>query len=278
MPARTHRASVLSVVLPLIALGGIGSVLVLSTRDLVNARESVPAVSTPAAKPETAEMAATRKRLIDLQSTDTMLRRVGLTPQTLAAANLSDAEVDAIIAGMLAHVSTLDHASLISQATAAYNRSVNTDPRSQRRAGRNGTDPAPAPAGPTTAQLRAALNNLLDAARAQALTGLQADRVEMLEAMRRNADWGVPTEFKAVDRTDQEWIALRAALVAKQHAESRGLTLDNRIASLISTAESNAVVANARSAIAAREQAIKDLWRTRLTPPAVDPSPAPGPR
>jgi hypothetical protein len=228
-------------------------------------------------------MTAERRRAFDLQNTSSMLYRVGLDPASLAAAGCTPEQTDSIIAAMMVHVSTLGHMDLINEGTAAL--------RSSRSPGRPGNDPRPSGRppearpgdpprgqGPSRAVIQAqrALGDLLQAARNQALTGLPADQVAILNNIRDAEAWEVPAEYRAVQRTPDDWKALKGALAARHHATRRGVPLAPEAAAVLAAAESHPVYLVVRDSMNARRPAIEALWNQRLN--SSQPAPIDTPR
>jgi hypothetical protein len=286
MDVRSPRASVLSAALGLTAAGTITSAAFVSLNSGLNKGTVGAPASTPAA--ESAASAEARKRTFDLANTSAMLYRVGLDPESLAAAGFTPEQTDSVIAAMMVHVSTLEHMTLIDQATANVRTRQERDASGGRAANAGGTRPPARPTaqdgdpprgrGPSRAVVGAqrSLGNLLQAARNQALSGIPADQVAILDNLWANAAWEVPVQFRAVNRTPDEWKALKGALAARHHAQRRGLALDPAVAAVLSAAESNPIVSVVSDSMNARRSSVEELFRQRLTTTApVDPTPAP---
>jgi hypothetical protein len=96
-------------------------------------------------------------------------------------------------------------------------------------------------------------------------TGLDPGIAAKLATIKANAHWGLPAPYLTVERTDEEWLSLRGALVARRFATQHNTPLDPRVAQILAAAEANTTVARALTDSAASLAGIADAWRVHET-------------
>ncbi len=85
---------------------------------------------------------------------------------------------------------------------------------------------------------------------------------ETLTAIRANAHWKLPTEFLVVERTEAEWVELRAALANERIAARNEEAPNEQRQALLGTARANPAVAAAKTALDANLATVKQSWNT----------------
>lgn len=210
----------------------------------------------------------------------TLLTRLGLGTSELAAAGLTPAQARQLAGATLAYQFGPD----VRNATADL-------ARVQAAA----TRPAPAPAATATATVnqpaaqasppaadrdvaaaRDRLRQRLDHAFAFATSQLAPEQRETLATLRANASQPVPVQYRVVNRTSAQWVALRGALVARRDAQARGAAVTQAVATLLAQADSEPAVSLAAGRVRDWEPTIRSNLQAALgTQAAPAPSDAP---
>jgi hypothetical protein len=87
-----------------------------------------------------------------------------------------------------------------------------------------------------------------------------AEQVAKLLIWRSGNGFRVPPEFRAVERTADEWSSIEAALRAERRAARLNEVLDESVAQLLNTVRSHAAVTAAASQLQANLQAMQGLF------------------
>ncbi len=199
-------------------------------------------------------------------SLDVALTRAGLDPRTLAAAGVSGAQVSALTAAAAAHIAQAPDA--LRSADQAYAQArVEHDALERKVASGLASSGEIA----SLASARAALDSAraLRVSRLSALyeagaSVLSSEQRTRLSTLRANAGKPGPIEFKAVERTEAEWLSLRKALANERISAQCGDQPHAGCQSLLSSARSNASVAAAKSACDTNLAAIQSAWSTAV--------------
>jgi hypothetical protein len=190
------------------------------------------------------------------------LIRAGLDPRALAAAGVSSAQVSSVAAAVSAHLA--QSLSAISDADQAYAQArVEHDALDRKVGGGTASQEeitALAAARQALDSARALRASRLDALHTAGATGLSFDQRSRLAMLRLNADKPAPIEFKVVERTEAEWVALRDALSNERSAAANGEQPNAGCQSLLGSARSNSTVAAAKSAIDTNLAAVQSAW------------------
>jgi hypothetical protein len=192
----------------------------------------------------------------------THLYRVGLGPEPLAAAGVNAAQTRALVEA--ARLYLIDHQVDLNLADAAFASAKREHSRLERlvRSGTGTDDDVTALAqarvllANARAQRAAELGALLDAATA----GLSGQRRAALDSFSANAPWKQPIEFLAVDRDQQDWVALREALANERIAAKRQEAPDAGAQALLQQLRADPAVSAARANLDANLLAVTAAW------------------
>lgn len=192
---------------------------------------------------------------LDDQFIVSLLPRLSLEARALAAAGVSAEGATALSLRVRAFAAARDVKSELETLTRAANRSSSGP-----------TDPNSPPSGGTTVEqqrqaARDGITDLLDETWTDAVSVLPEAQRELLRAIRTNAQSDLPMEYRVVQRTTAATIALRTALAEQRFAASRGGSPSAETASLISAAEADPRVSDARSNLAINFAAIEQALR-----------------
>lgn len=191
-----------------------------------------------------------------------VLHRTGLTPEAIAAAGLGAAGTVSIggaaqlaHAGLVTSLRELDHA--VGQARNARDAAERKIQSGKASAGEVAAFPGLEQAFASASAARdSAVNGLF----ASAAAGLSPTQRATLAAIRANAQWKLPTEFLVVDRTEAEWVELRAALANERIAARNGEAPNPQCQALLGAARANPAVAAAKTALNANLASVKQSW------------------
>ncbi len=197
------------------------------------------------------------------QATVILAAQFGVTPESLVVAGFTAVESSAIVeelgtngdyAAMLTSAQSLcdAKAAALTSAEAALGNS----PGNQTLVAARNTARA------ELASAQAALKAVPGSARTALLAEADPGKRALLETFIAGAAHSVPPEFKAILRSESEWIELAGALRAEQRAARRGEELAEAKATLLSEARSNQTVAAARARLDNTLTAV----RTAFTP------------
>lgn len=193
------------------------------------------------------------------------LRRVGLDPESLAAAGLNAADTTALASRAVAHLDASTYTSL-SQATQAHGTALAEMQRLQRlfRAGTPGSatktdlDNAVAAEASARATMEARQQDLYNAA----TLGLEATPLARLGAIGKEHNMAYPDYFKVIERTHAQGIALRDAINGVRIDAKLGQPTSDHHQAIIDAQLANSTIATAKTAYDTNLNNIKNAWNT----------------
>lgn len=194
------------------------------------------------------------------------LRQVGLDPDALAAAGLTAQQTTALVAAARAHLD--EHYTTLRQAQLDHAQARNEHDRLKRlvRAGRATTqqkeqlDQAAAGLAQAAAQLEQARQALAQAATAH-LGSAPNDTLATIHAHNR---WSHPVQYRAAERTEPDWVALRDALAHARIADKRQRDPEPEVLQIIAQADANPDVAAARANLENNLTTVTNAWNTAI--------------
>jgi hypothetical protein len=193
-----------------------------------------------------------------------VMHRTGLTPEALAAAGLGEASTMSVggaaqlaNTGLVTSLRDLDH---------AVGQARNARDAAERKIQSGKASPEEVAAFPGLEQAFATASAARDTAVnglfAAATEGLNSTQRATLTAIRANAHWKLPTEFLVVERTEAEWVELRAALANERIAARNEEAPNQQCQALLGTARANPAVAAAKTALDTNLATVKQSWNT----------------
>jgi hypothetical protein len=193
-----------------------------------------------------------------------VMHRTALTPEALAAAGLGEAGTMSVggaaqlaNTGLVTSLRELDH---------AVGQARNARDAAERKIQSGKASPEEIAAFPGLEQAFATASAARDTAVnglfAAATEGLNSTQRATLTAIRANAHWKLPTEFLVVERTEAEWVELRAALANERIAARNEEAPNQQCQALLGTARANSAVAAAKTALDANLATVKQSWDT----------------
>lgn len=199
---------------------------------------------------------------------ETLLREVGLCPDALASANVSQAQTTALVTDALEHLETHEGTIAAARADAMADAAAYRAAAQKVRSGTSTQQDQEALPGLQSAMnaSQAALAGVLDGLFDAATDGVTGDPLAQLVNIRAASGRGVAVPYKVVTREDADWVALHRALRAKAVADRLGEDLEEPYASLLSTADSNGTVSLAQSRLATNGDAIASAYANALAP------------
>jgi len=108
----------------------------------------------------------------------------------------------------------------------------------------------------------AARQTVLDGYFSNAIANLTLNQRTALANIRANKSWELPVEYLVVNRTEQEWVALRDALANERIAVDLPETLSESAVSLLATVRADSAVSTARTNIQSALASITSAWNT----------------
>jgi hypothetical protein len=105
----------------------------------------------------------------------------------------------------------------------------------------------------------------LDTFTSSAVAGLTQTQRTDLTALQGNREWEVPLEFEIVDRTEQEWVALRKALDNEKVCAKYGTAPSVSQQALLATLRANQKVALAKANLETNGSAVAAAWTSAAT-------------
>ncbi|MCH8271364.1 MAG: hypothetical protein IH985_09180 [Planctomycetes bacterium] len=182
---------------------------------------------------------------------DLLIRRTGVTPETLAAAGVAPQSVAAMITDAVNYI--VPNFSAIRDAQTDFDQAKKIHDSLARLI----------PTGRATAQqkdqLNTAVTNLANARAARdaffaaiygEIAGNQTPAQALtLATVKANSGWSHPVQYKAANRSEPEWVDLRDALATVRIADKRGEQPDPAAVQLIAQADANAAVSAARTGL-----------------------------
>ncbi len=256
--SRSHRGGVLALTIVGVSLVSLGTVAVMTWNPAgtPGAGSGVGATVGGAAK--------AGKHLLQPGEVATVFHLVGIDPEVLASAGVTSLQCDDLFTTGSAVCLQTEY---LTQLQLAH-KNVNL-----------ATEKAVHPAAPgatdgqgnqlSVADCKTALSDLETAA-FQAFTGSMDNAVKTkLASIRANnaQGWGagVPAPYLTVNRTGEEWMALRGALVARRYSQQHGTQLAGSISELLATVEADTTVAQALSDLSGGLAGVRQSWTTHET-------------
>lgn len=193
----------------------------------------------------------------------TALYRVGLQPERLAAAGVEAAVTDDVVVNVKSWLA--EHpTSLIAADEALLEATKARDALFRKvRAGLASSEEVAGcqAAKATFDRATVARTALLDAAFAAGTRGLPKDQVDLLSRIQVNsAAWNIPLEYLVVDRTQEEWVRLRTALVNERISAEFGDAPDSDDQAYLATIRALFEVATVNVNLDTNLGAITDAW------------------
>ncbi len=193
-----------------------------------------------------------------------VLHRTALTPEALAAAGLGEAGTMSV--GGAAQLANAGLATSLRELDHAVGQARNARDAAERKIQSGKASPEEVAAFPGLEQAFAATSAARDTAVnglfAAATEGLNSTQRATLTAIRANAHWKLPTEFLVVERTEAEWVELRAALANERIAARNEEAPNQQCQALLGTARANSAVAAAKTALDTNLTVVKQSWDT----------------
>lgn len=190
------------------------------------------------------------------------LATAGITPKRLAAAEVGSNDIGGIFTAARSHLS--EHMATLESAESSLSaaRSTAQTLTARVQAGLASVQEAEGlPAAQTAlASAQSAMDTALGSFRTSALAGLSSEERAALANLRANQQWGLPAPYLTVNRTEEQWIALRDALAHKRIQTARGAEVEGAASSLVSAA--NQDVASSLAAYDANLSPIRTAWAT----------------
>jgi len=194
-----------------------------------------------------------------------LLTRAGLSPDALAAAGVSELSVSTIVSSALTSVQA--HPQVLATLDMSFAEARReSDERRRRIQSGLGTE-----ADVTIYQASSAAMNSAEAQRETFLTELLAtatanlppEQRTALVAIRANSTWNLPKQYMVVNRTQEQWVALRDALANERIAAKLGEEPDPACQALLATCRANSAVIAGTSGVAPENlAAIRSAWNT----------------
>lgn len=220
------------------------------------------------AKPTTARATPVARRL-SLPSPaelELAIRRVGLTPETLAAAGLSGPDVTALVQAGRGYLN--EHQSDLELADWAVLTAQNEADRLQRlvESGQAKEQDVAALPGAQAAlagakQTRdAILSGLYD----EAVGALSIEQRSALAKLKFNSAWDLPTQYLMVNRPEPQWVALREDLTNLRVAGQLGEDPDPAAVQAVNAAGADPAVSAAATNLSNRSATVNAAWREAL--------------
>jgi len=192
---------------------------------------------------------------------DVLMIRAGLDARSLAAAGVSGAQVSSVASALAAHVAQAPSLSEADQALAQARVAHDVlDRKVGSGTATSGEIAELAAARQALEAARAVCAARVDALHAAGSAVLSQQQRMTLAMLRFNADKPAPIEFKVVERTEAEWVALRDALSNERSAAANGEQSNAACQTLLGSARSNSAVAAAKSACDTNLASIQSAW------------------
>ena len=194
----------------------------------------------------------------------TMIRS-GLSPEALTAVGVTVLQVDGIVAAFQSAVA--GNPQLLPTAEAAY-AAAKTESDRLRRLIESGQSSEVAEYQSQMQALATAMADrqaALDFFTSSAVAGLTQTQRADLATLQGNRNWEMPIEFKIVDRTEAEWVALRKALDNEKVCAKYGTTPSVSQQALLATLRANQKVAAAKVNLETNGSAVKASWTSAAT-------------
>ena len=193
--------------------------------------------------------------------------RLGLDAESLAAAGVSSEEAGPMVTAVAARLEAMEPslATLDANIAAARGEISRLTRAVHSGTGSNEDAAALTSAQSTLATAEAARSTALATVFDAATASLDEGEIATLQTMAANSRWDVGTAFKAVDRTDDDWVALRRALAYERVAAENPDAEENSTATtLLATARSHADVAAAQANIQVSLTSVSSACETAI--------------
>jgi hypothetical protein len=192
-----------------------------------------------------------------------MLIRAGLAPENLAAAGVSSALADDVVIAVETwlgqNASTLSNSDARCFAAVTDRDALVRKVRSGLASGQEVAD-CPAACSEHDAAI-AERTQILDTIRAAGCDVVTVEIENRLARLRVNAAaWNIPPEYLVTDRTQEEWVALRAALANERISAKYGEDPDPADQVLLATVRAEQEVATAKVNLDTNLAAVKAAW------------------
>lgn len=184
----------------------------------------------------------------------------GLTPDVMAAAGLTSASCEEVFTKALADSFGVDRqgayeAACRNHAKACSNATLSPERRVKNTDGKTPIDPG---------QAQNAVSTIRSEAFAALTAGLPTDRVAMAAKIIENRrKWDLPIKYLVVDRTEDEWVALRGALCTVSAAQNLGVPISQPAQDIVDAANRHPAVQEAERNLASGLQLVEQAWQDR---------------
>lgn len=190
-----------------------------------------------------------------------VLLRIGLGADTLAAAGITSEQVPALVAAVARNHSAVT----LQSRDEVYISARQTHDRLRRlvQSGKGSSEDVFALREAETVLISAKNgkeNYLADLGR-QALATVSSEQAALVTRIQVNGSWSLPTQYLVKDRSEAEWVALRAALASKRISEQdEEEVLSQAARDALSAADAVSEVATARVNLDSRIAAVQTAW------------------
>ena len=181
-----------------------------------------------------------------------MCVQLGLTPESLVMAGVSAGEVQAIMAALqeayelrLQLAELAESADSLNQTITQLSETLFVDPTLESAI--DSFETATAQLDVVRSQMTQARSQLFEIATAALTTGQR----QALTTCHDGADKRVPAEFRAVQRTEEQWAAIEQALIAEAQASQLDAPVPSEAATLLAQVRNDPPVVSAQQALAA---------------------------
>ncbi|MEW6747138.1 MAG: hypothetical protein AB1486_30755 [Planctomycetota bacterium] len=200
-------------------------------------------------------------------SLESMLYRVGLSPEELTAAGVSEAAVGAVVAGVGGYL--LDHPTALAQADQDCFSAKNDADRLGALVRSGLASPSEVTACSQAladlASAESARQAVLDALFAAGTAELSSTQQQTLARLRVNgAAWELPLEFLVVTRAEAEWVRLRAALANERIAAKNYEDPDAGDQAYLSSRRAEDAVAAAITGLETNLAGVRAAWEDAI--------------
>ena len=180
-----------------------------------------------------------------------LIRSAGVNPESLAAAGVSANTIAAIISGASGYIVPNFNAIKANHDTLGRERKTRDTLQrlvsASRATSQQRTDLATAITNVAAAQ--ATRNAYLAAIRQEIDTNLTPAQIIALNTIIKNTKWTHPIQYKAANRSEQDWIDLRDCLANIRIANKQGQQPDPAATTFVAAADANAAVSAANSSL-----------------------------
>lgn len=202
-----------------------------------------------------------------------VLKQLGIDPQALAAAGVTAVQASSLVAAARSYMDThsaVHQAALVRVATArALARRLDHSTAAPGQEAESGAALAAARAELASAEAAWSGQQEGLANAATAAAGLDEAVRGRLDRVRANRKWGLPIEYAVVDRTDEEWKRLAAAIHAVHEGDRPNATPANQESvNLVAVSRAHVEVAGAIDRLQVQLTAIREAWVTAEQAPA----------